>query len=494
MGRERSKLSDRVFEAVATGLVEAMERGTSAWPLPQPPITDPDFPPIQPTSPSQVIEQALGILQMDRAMFESNLNNVVDLIVPHRMNLSDDPFEVHQKWLHRRVDKVAERLLFAVATDWLSQAFDQAAPNTDRWWLSIALINGLSTVPNGQPIHQGYHLLESIALAERPGTWHTQPDVGPHQLGWNPHAVIPRNTGVVAHDAGVEAARWLIERLENDSADRRLLLMEWVRLLLHRPNLVSPLDLQSLLLRRASDTEVEIAARVILCLAKTIEFDRQVGLELAQRLHKRKEILIRRGMADVLTRMFRRLEWDAVPFLEEMLQDEDEGVLAAASSTVGDLRFLDSKLWADTMVELSQHPLALVRRNLVSFLRDYIEQYPDDERNLLPILWQDGDEVVRTRMRELLMRMEEVSPKHFAGRLEDFKKMGCDLEGLWGPLTLRRPERSQLWKAWLAGDGPQPQAPQTPPPLHSDMDDSGELPPVAEAYEILDQQLGFIDE
>ena len=92
MGRERSKLSDRVFEAVATGLVEAMERGTSAWPLPQPPMTDPDFPPIQPISPSKLIEQAHGILQMDRAMFESNLNTVVDLIVPHRMNLSDDPF------------------------------------------------------------------------------------------------------------------------------------------------------------------------------------------------------------------------------------------------------------------------------------------------------------------------------------------------------------------------------------------------------------------
>ena len=494
MGRERSKLSDRVFEAVATGLVEAMERGTSAWPLPQPPMTDPDFPPIQPISPSKLIEQAHGILQMDRAMFESNLNTVVDLIVPHRMNLSDDPFEVHQKWLHRRVDKVAERLLFNVATDWLSQAFDQTAPNTDRWWLAVALINGLSTVPHGQPVHQGYHLVESIALAERPGTWHTQPDTGPHQLEWNPHAVIPRNTGVKTHEAGVNAAKWLIERLENDTVERRLLLMEWVRLLLQRPNLVSPLDLPAVLLRRASDTEAEVAARVVLCLAKAIEFDREVGLQLAQRLHKRSEVLLRRGMADVLTRMFRRLEWDAVPFLNDMLEDEDEGVLAAASSTVGDLRFLDSTLWADTMAELSQHPLAIVRRNLVPFLRDYIEQYPGDERGLLPLLWQDGDEAVRTRMRELLMRMEEVSPDHFAARIQDFKKQGCDLEGLWGPLALRRPERNHLWQAWLAGDGPQPQAEKTPPPLHSDMDDSGELPPVSEAYEILDQQLGFIDD
>ncbi len=494
MGKARTKLSDSVFEAVATGLVEALERGTVAWPLPQPPITDPDFPPIQPLTPNTVIEQGLGILQMDRAMFESNLNTVVDLIVPHRMNLSDDPFAVHQKWLHRRVDKVAERLLFTIATDWLAQAFDQTAPNTDRWWLAISLINGLATNPHGQPVHQGYHLVESIALAERPGTWHTQPDIGPHQLEWNPHAVIPRNSGVVAHDAGVEAARWLIEKLENGPLDRRLLVMEWTRLLLQRPNLVEPLGLDTVLLRRASDPEAEVAVRVTLCLAKAIEFNRDSGLELAKRLHQREEILVKRGMADVLTRMFRRLEWDAVPFLDDMLAAEDEGVLAAASSTVGDLRFLDSELWADTMAKLAHHTLPIVRRNLVPFLRDYIEQYPEDERRLLPILWQDGDEVVRTRMRELLMRMEEVSPDHFAARLHDFKQQGCSLEPLWDSLTHRRPERSQQWQSWFAGEGEQPTILENRPVIQSDMDDSGELPSVKEAQELLDQELGFIDD
>ena len=487
MSKPRNQLSEVTFEAVAQGLTAALERGTQSWPLPAPPISDPDFPPLPPRSPQSLIDQATGLLQVDRGMFERNLNTVVDLIVPHRMNLSDDPYEVHERWLKKRVPQVAERLLFAIATDWLSQAFDQQAPNVDRWWLAVALVNGLSTMPKGQSVHQGYHLVESIALAERPGTWHTQPETGPHQMEWNPHAFLPRQGGVVAHDVGVEAAVWLLTRLENGPLERRLLLMEWTRLLLQRPNLIEPLGIDQILMRRALDPEEEVASRVCLCLAKAIEYDRDVGLALAQRLHTRTEILIRRGMADVLTRLFRRLTWDAVPFLEAMLEDEDEGVLAAASSTVGDLRFLDVEKWADTMAELSKHPLPVVRRNLVPFLRDYLEQFSDDQRGILPMLWVDGDEVVRSRMRELLMRMEEVAPDHFAARLADFTRQGCDLESLWAPLAVRRPERCEAWQAFLKGDGEQPKLPERPPPADNILDDD-----IAANGEV-DQELGFLD-
>ena len=487
MSKPRNRLSEAAYDAVEQGLIAALERGTQSWPLPSPPISDPDFPALPPKSPQTIIDQGVGLLQVDRGMFERNLNTVVDLIVPHRMNLSDDPYEVHERWLKKRVPQVAERLLFAIATDWLSQAFDQQAPNVDRWWLAVALVDGLAVEARGQSVHQGYHLVESIALAERPGTWHTQPDAGPHQMEWNPHAVLPRQGGVVAHDAGVEAAVWLLTRLENGPLERRLLLMEWSRLLLQRPNLVGPLHIDQILMRRALDPEEEVASRVCLCLAKAIEYDRDGGLALAQRLHTRTEVLIRRGMADVLTRLFRRLTWDAVPFLEAMLADEDEGVLAAASATVGDLRFLDVEKWADTMAELSNHPLPVVRRNLVPFLRDYLEQYPDDQRRLLPMLWVDGDEVVRTRMRELLMRMEEVAPDHFAARLKDFMTQGCDLEPLWTPLTLRRPERSEAWQAFLRGEGEQPTLPERPPVsgniLDGDIDEDNEI----------DQELGFLD-
>ena len=489
MSKERAKVSARVFEAVETGLVEALERGTTAWPLPSPPMMDPDFPPVAPSAPAVLIEQGIGILRIDKGMFDHHLNAVVDLSVPHRMNLTDDPFEVHQRWLYRRIGKVSERLLFNIATDWLAQSFDEHAPNTDRWWLAIALINGLSTIPHGQPVHQGYHLLESIALAERPGTWHTQPEVGPQHLEWNPHAVVPRTTSVTAHADGVRAAKWLIERLENDTSARRLLLLEWTQLLLHRPALITPLGLDQVLLRRTLDVDPEVATRVTLCLAKAIEFDREIGHELARRLHGRDEVIVQRALADVLTRMFRRLEWDAVPFLQDMLKSEDEGVLAAASSTVGDLRFLDVELWAETLLELSKHPLPLVRRNIVPSLRDYISEFPTDTRQLLPTLWKDGDEVVRTRMRELMMRMDEVSADRFGTLVRTFISEDCDLLPFWTTFDLRRPERSQQWKNWLNNDGERPQDFEVPLPAPNTNEETTDLPDLKDALEFFNHDL-----
>ena len=493
MSKSKTAISSIAFERVATGLVEALERGTEAWPLPAPPVQDPDFPAVAPISPQDLFEAGLGLLNIDRGMFDRHLSTVVDTIVPYRMNLTDDPFEVHERWLSKRMGDVADRLLFCIATDWLAPAVDPHAPNTDRWWLSIALLDGLSTQPYGQPVHQGYHLVESIALAERPGTWHTSPEPGPQQMEWNPHAVVPRlSSSLVVHDQGVEAARWMLERLENGSDDRRLLLMEWVRLLLERPALVEPLQLQAVLLRRALDPNPEVATKVTSCLAKAIEADREFGYELAMTLHGRDDVLVQRAMADVLTRLFRRLGEAVVPLLDDMLASEDESVLAAASATVGDLKFLDMEAWADRLKSLTTHPLAVVRRNLIPNLREYVEHDPADERAILHDLWKDGDEVVRTRLRELLLRMEEVSPDHFGRRIQALNAEGVDLEPLWEPLRLRRAERCEAWLAWLNGDGQQPTV-QTRP-VHTSSGEAPEaLPSVDDALDVLDQELGFLD-
>ncbi len=487
--KSRLRVSEKVMESLVSGLSEALTVGIESWPLPNPPLFDSDFPPVHPTEKSKIIDLGLGLLNADKGMFDRHLSIVVDLIVPHRMNLSDDPFEIHERWLLKRLDILTERLLFAIATEWLAQALDQSSPDCDRWWLSVALVNGLSNASHGQPVHQGYHLVESIALAERPGTWHTQPDVSNANIDWNPHGMVPRTTSVVAHEAGTQAAIWLMTQLENGSEERRKLLVEWCRLLLERKELIEPLGISKILIRRAGDPSSEVSSRVVMCLAKLIEGDKDAGVECVRVLNSRDDILTRRGLADVLTRLFRRITTDAIPLLDSMLEDDDESVLAAASATVGDLRFLDKAMWADKILELCSHHSQIVRRNLVYTIRDYLEEFSDDSRGIIPRLWADGDEVLMTRLRELIMRMDEVDADRFAATLRSLD--GLDIEDLWVPMRVKNEDRVTQWQQWLVGKAEQPETP-TRSEIHiSDMTE-GELPELDDALNMLDD-LGFLD-
>ena len=126
-------------------------------------------------------------------------------------------------------------------------------------------------------------------------------------------------------DAGVHAAVWLLDCLENDDLDRRLLLMEWVKLLLERPALIV-FGLVDILRRRSQDEHEEVASRSF-SVSLVCEYDQNQGLTVAKILHQPGTTPTKR-YGDVLTRIFRRTGWEAVPFLDEMLLDDDESVLA----------------------------------------------------------------------------------------------------------------------------------------------------------------------
>jgi hypothetical protein len=301
--------------------------------------------------------------------------------------------------------------------------------------------------------------------------------------------MVPRTTSVVAHEAGADAAKWLMEQLENGGEERRKLLIEWCRLLLERKELILPLGIPQILIRRAGDPSQEISSRVVSCLAKLIEGDKDSALECIRILHGREDLFTRRAMADVLTRLFRRITTDAIPLLNGMLEDEDESVLAAASATVGDLRFIDKEMWADKIDELCNHPSKIVRRNLVYTIRDYLEEFSDDSRGIIPKLWADGDETILTRLRELLMRMDEVDADRFAATLSSLE--GLDIEGLWGPMRIKNEERVIQWQQWIVGEAEQPITPERPEIHVSDMTE-GELPELDDALETLDD-MGFLD-
>ena len=108
-------------------------------------------------------------------------------------------------------------------------------------------------------------------------------------------------------------------------------------------------------------------------------------------------------------------------------------------------------MWADKILELCSHHSQIVRRNLVYTIRDYLEEFSEDSRGIIPRLWADGDEVLMTRLRELIMRMDEVDADRFAATLRSLD--GLDIEDLWAPMRVKNEDRVTQWQEWLVGKG-----------------------------------------
>ena len=156
------------------------------------------------------------------------------------------------------------------------------------------------------------------------------------------------------------------------------------------------------------------------------------------------------------------------------------------------MKFLDQDVWADRLVSLLTHEVPVVRRNIVLSLRDYVETYPNDERQIIASLWNDGDEVVQIRLRELLMRMDEIHPDRFSKHLPLLK--ADRLNALWMTMDARREGRSQQWKNWLSKEGPLPEPIVQLQEIHQSTGDAPEnLPELNDALDMLDDTLGFID-
>ena len=95
-------------------------------------------------------------------------------------------------------------------------------------------------------------------------------------------------------------------------------------------------------------------------------------------------------------------------------------------------------------------------------------------------------------MRELLIKMSDVSAEQFASRLTDLQSRECDLAPLWQLMEARRTDSSNQWKDWLDGNGDMPESPQRKQHV-STMEEPDGLPELTDALETLDQELGFLD-
>ena len=163
--------------------------------------------------------------------------------------------------------------------------------------------------------------------------------------------------------------------------------------------------------------------------------------------------------------------------------------LISSQANIYDALVQINRLQQHMILFVVDHESHIVRRNLVYTIRDYLEEFSSDERQIIPKMWGEGDEVVLTRLRELLIRMAEVDADRFAITIKSLEHL--DIEGLWAPMKIRNEQLTLQWQQWLEGKAEQPTTPEPVQTHVSDMTE-GELPDVADALAKLGD-MGFLD-
>ena len=447
--REQNQLSQRLFLRTREALSVAMARGCQDWPLPEPPLSDPDFPVRAPESSETLIQIADALLEANRAAFDRSLEQIGEALIPHRLSLSADPAREGRKWLERRGEEVAERALYIRLETMLSQALDPDAPDVDRWWVAVALLNGLSA--NDSPVsrQQGYHLMESIALARPPGTWHGRSTPGPHLLDWSEG---PANEieSIDSHPRGTYSAGWLLDRMEAADPPRPVL-VEWMDLALARGTLVHSLSILSRLNRMASDGEAILASRIASLLPRAYDLDFEGAHQLENTLLTR-ESSVRCALADALDEIIHRRGASGFDLLDKLLNDKSPEVVRVATGTLRLCHTLDPKGFPSRCKFVATHPDRDVRRRFSqTALRDYMSHDPTDPQDIVISLWIDGDEIIRSRVRELLLHMVEEHPDSLSNILQRIAERGDEniLLDFWRVLDVRSSEAAIAWRAHI---------------------------------------------
>ena len=105
--------------------------------------------------------------------------------IPDYVRRNIDPEKLREKWISDNSEMISEALIFKMSSDWLSSALDESSPDTDRWYLGVSLLIGLSLNGSNVAREEGFHLLTSISMASHL-EFQTPKSSGPHHFAWNP--------------------------------------------------------------------------------------------------------------------------------------------------------------------------------------------------------------------------------------------------------------------------------------------------------------------
>ena len=124
-----------------------------------------------------------------------------------------------------------------------------------------------------------------------------------------------------------------------------------------------------------------------------------------------------------------------------------------------ELANLDSNAFLQRIKKPSHDAEKSIRRLFVqSCLRDYLELDPCDSMGIFVPLWIENDEVGSVRMRELLLRMQDVDCLSFSILVKKINLKATEtMKKFWDIMKIRNEELEKKWNDYFNGIGDIPE-------------------------------------
>jgi len=218
-------------------LSSCVKTGVGFAPLPSPPHLFEEMPAIEPEG-DLICQQAIGVNAIDKAGFNRIIDNFLSSNTPDHVKRSIDQERALEQHIFDSIELLIDHFLVARITEWFRSGLDSEVPDVNRWWWAISLFIGVCIERPKAVIDDGFHLIESIALASPPGYWQTQASKGPHLLDWRGESDDVED--VQAHIDGGIAAAWILDNTENVE----ILPFYWWPEIINRSHLYVPLRMK----------------------------------------------------------------------------------------------------------------------------------------------------------------------------------------------------------------------------------------------------------
>ena len=392
-------------------LRESISLSFEYLPLPNPPLEIPDFPAQSPNDLTTLIQQALGISSIDTAGFLYRLDIVIENHEPSFIKRHIDPDTEREKWLSKNIAEISERILILQIKDWLYSALDEESPDTDRWYLSVSSLIGLSLKGSQIIESEGFNLFDSIVFARKPGI-SSRKSSGRHQITWNGESESSNEE--ISHPSGVLAANSILDILQLHQTNHNTVLPYWLERLSISKHISFVLNIPSRVQNLIIDCNQNNCEHLLMATIHSLSNNPDVSKEILYQACNSEKEYLRRNLASNLSRIDSEDRDFCISLLEKLIRDEDSDTRVLSTTYLGNLARLERSVFIQFTKEISKkQDSRMIQRLIESGLRHYLSLDSNDSDDLVPMLWTRCNSESRSQLSGMLVEIGKKNQPSF---------------------------------------------------------------------------------